>query len=695
VIDLELSLTSLCTSLKGVGSKLVSHLKRLDITTLQDLLFHIPYRYEDRTSIKTISSVRPGDQVQIEGIITSSLVHSRKRKSFDIELKDDTGIVLLRFLNFSDYFVKLFKKGQKVRCYGEIRWGSIGYEMIHPEIKLLNASNIPVIETTLTPVYPATEGLTQYHLRKFTDQALALLSKANRFQDHLPSELVAQFSLLNLKDAIIYLHRPPAINQKLLTQGLNLAKKRLIFEELLAYILGLAYLKKKAKSLQAPPLHFEKRLSEQFLKSLPYELTSAQQKVIGEISQDLIKEVPMLRLVQGDVGSGKTVVAAVAALRVIESNLQTALMAPTELLAEQHYNTFSRWFQTLNISVSYLTSAIRGQARAKILQQLANGEIQLVIGTHALFQKEINFKHLGLIIIDEQHRFGVDQRLALLNKGIYQSWYPHQLILSATPIPRTLTMVAYGDLDCSTIDEMPPGRTPVTTLVLPNSRRSELILRIMEICSAGSQVYWVCTLIEESETLQLQAASQISQELKQELPKLKIATLHGKMKTAEKEQIMAAFKNKEIDLLVATTVIEVGVDVPNANLMVIENSERLGLSQLHQLRGRVGRGMQESYCILLYQSPLSGLAYKRLAFLKECHNGFMVAQKDLELRGPGEVLGIRQTGLAEFKVADLTRDHHLFPEVQKAANCLLQHYPQQSEALVERWLGNKHKFREV
>lgn len=700
MVNIEESALSLdqtpCTALKGVGPKISELLKKLNIITVQDLLFHLPLRYEDRTVFKTMNQLTFGDHVQVEGEIIHSEIHQGRRKSLICKIRDVTGHLNLRFFYFNKTQEQLFTRvGRKVRCYGEIRRGPTGYEMIHPEYHFVTDDATIEIEDTLTPIYPATEGLNQYVLRKLTDQALVMLNNSKILDEYLPQELLINFGFPDLISAVNYVHRPPQDALALqLNQGLHLAQQRLAFEELLAHQLILARMRLRTKILQGPQVQIKDQLVAQYKLQLPFQLTSAQKRVIDHITSDLQKNVPMLRLVQGDVGSGKTVVAAIAALHVIENGFQVALMAPTELLSEQHYRNFSQWFNPLGINVGWLTGN-RGKQRDNVIEQLSLGTIQVAIGTHALFQEKTNFNKLGLIIIDEQHRFGVDQRLSLLHKGASNNHHPHQLVMSATPIPRTLAMTAYADLDCSAIDELPPGRTPVRTIVLPHTKRPQLIERLRVNCQQGAQAYWVCTLIQESELLQCQAAEEVTQELTVALPELRIALIHGRMKSKEKEEIMLSFKNKEIDLLVATTVIEVGVDVPNATLMIIENSERLGLAQLHQLRGRVGRGTSASHCVLLYQPPISKLAFERLGVLRDNNDGFVIAEKDLELRGPGEVLGTKQTGLIQLKIADLIRDQHILPKVQKAAELLLQDHSERVEKIVERWIADNQRFSEV
>lgn len=684
------------TELKGVGSQLAIRLQTLGINSVQDLLFHLPFRYQDRTRINPIGSLRPGDHAVIEGTIELADISFGRRRSLLVYLSDGTGHITLRFFYFNAVQQRnLSQRSARIRCYGEVRLGKAGLEMIHPEYRFCHEP-LP-IEESLTPIYPATEGLQQLSLRKLTAEALQFLQKnPELLEEYLPEKILQQFHLPNLQQALQYVHRPPAnADQKLLEAGLHPAQQRLAFEELLSQQLSLIFLRQQTKQQLAPAFNNDKKLSKKFLSLLPFSLTNAQQRVFQEIVFDLQQAKPMLRLVQGDVGSGKTVVALLAALVAIENTFQVALMAPTELLAEQHTQNFATWLAPLNLKTLCVTSKLKGKAREKTLSEITNGEIHLVVGTHALFQEDVQFANLALVIIDEQHRFGVHQRLALREKGIKNNYYPHQLIMTATPIPRTLAMTAYADLDCSIIDELPPGRTPIITIAVSNQRRHEIIQRVKENCLAAKQVYWVCTLIEESELLQCQAAENSHQQLSLALPEVRIGLIHGRLKSSEKEQVMAAFKNKEIDVLVATTVIEVGVDVPNASLMVIENPERLGLAQLHQLRGRVGRGALQSHCVLLYQTPLSLQAKERLKIMRESHDGFVIAQKDLELRGPGEVLGIKQTGLMQLKIADLMRDQHLLEEVQNAANLIMQQYPERIDLLISRWLKGGEKYGNV
>ncbi|WP_218642650.1 ATP-dependent DNA helicase RecG [Colwellia sp. UCD-KL20] len=680
------------TVLKGVGPGLASKLEKLGLESLQDLLFHLPLRYEDRTRITTIRDLMVGTHTNIIGEITGNQIIQGKRRMLMVTLSDGTGVINLRFFHFTANQKNSLAIGTSIRCYGEISRGARSFEIVHPEYKPLdNDVELTPVEETLTPVYSTTDGLRQISLRNLTEQALIRLERG-QVEELLPAEFID--SSYTLTEALKTLHRPPpdtSISQ--IEEGKHPAQIRLIKEELIAHNLSMLKLRQSIDKENAFPLTVNESLNQQFLASLPFEPTNAQTRVANEIRKDLANSTPMMRLVQGDVGSGKTLVAALAALTALGEGFQVALMAPTEILAEQHAINFEKWFAPLNISVGWLAGKTKAKARRLALENMANGNMQLVIGTHALFQEDVVFKNLVLIIIDEQHKFGVHQRLTLREKGAFDNKYPHQLIMTATPIPRTLAMTAYADLDTSVIDELPPGRTPITTIALPDSRRDAVIDRIREGCIQDNrQAYWVCTLIEESEVLQCQAAEDTAVYLQEQLPELKIGLVHGRMKAAEKQAIMDQFKQGELHLLVATTVIEVGVDVPNSSLMVIENPERLGLAQLHQLRGRVGRGAVASHCVLMYKTPLSKTATKRLAVLRESNDGFVIAEKDLQIRGPGELLGTRQTGLAELKIADLVRDAHLIPTIQQQAYLLWNKYPQQAVLLINRWLANKEKY---
>lgn len=695
-VETEASLQLPCTRLKGVGPRQAERLAKCGIHSIQDLLFHLPTRYQDRTRVLPIGSVRPGDQAVIEGVIELTQVLQSRRANLLCRIADGTGAITLRFFHFTAAQKANLSQGTRIRCYGEIRAGRNGLEIIHPEYRGINPDTITEVAETLTPIYPATEGLSQTSLRLLTAQALSLLQQQPILPDLLPPYLLERFKLLPIKDALLYVHRPPPdADQALLREGMHPTQQRLAFEELLVHHLSLRRLRNQVRHHLAPELPAHHTLTQQFHAQLPFSLTAAQQRVITEISQDISNSLPMLRLVQGDVGSGKTIVAALAALQALENHYQVALMAPTEILAEQHYRNFVKWLEPLNIQVAFLSGKLTQKIRRQMLEPISTGTAQIIIGTHALFQESVSFKKLGLIIIDEQHRFGVHQRLSLHQKGIQENIYPHQLIMTATPIPRTLAMTAYADLDISIIDELPPGRTPIKTIAVANLRRDEVIQRIRTVCQQQRQVYWVCTLIEESEMLQCQAAEVAAAQLTAALPELRVGLIHGRLKPAVKEQIMHDFKTAQIDLLVATTVIEVGVDVPNASLMIIENPERLGLAQLHQLRGRVGRGTAESHCVLLYQHPLSQQAKTRLAVLRDSNDGFEIARKDLELRGPGEVLGTRQTGLLRLRIADLLRDQQLLNQIQQVAEIILQQEPAIVEPLIRRWLGAGEQYGRV
>jgi ATP-dependent DNA helicase RecG len=681
------------TVLRGVGESLAGKLAKLGIYTVQDLLFLLPLRYEDRTRVVPIGTLHDGERAVVEGEVQLTDVVFRGRRQLLCRIADGSGSMTLRFFHFSTQQQNSLARGTRIRCFGEARRAPGGLEIIHPEYRRIaelgNAG-----EEALTPVYPATEGVQQGRLRQLT--SLALDQLANRsVRDWLPAELLNDMTLPSLQEALVYMHRPPPdAEMDLLATGRHPAQRRLAFEELLAQHLSLRMLRKEIQRDAAWPLARGKSVTE-FLQSLPFALTDAQARVWKEVEGDLSLPHPMLRLVQGDVGCGKTVVAALAALRAVESGLQAAIMAPTELLAEQHGRNFANWFAQFNLPMVSLTAKLTGKARTQALSELKDGTARIAIGTHALFQEGIVFHRLGLAIIDEQHRFGVHQRLMLREKGISEGRYPHQLIMTATPIPRTLAMTAYADLDVSVIDQLPPGRTPVKTVVLQESRREEVVQRIREACLQKKQAYWVCPLIEESDLLVAQAAEETAALLTQALPELSIGLIHGRMNSLTKDAIMTEFKANNIQLLVATTVIEVGVDVPNASLMVIENAERLGLAQLHQLRGRVGRGSVESTCVLLYKPPLTEIGRQRLGAMRETNDGFEIARRDLELRGPGELLGTKQTGLAQLRVADLLRDSDLLPRVQKTAELMLDAHADNIGPLLARWIGHGERFGKV
>ncbi|MFA0415224.1 ATP-dependent DNA helicase RecG [Vibrio renipiscarius] len=676
------------TSLTGVGAKVAEKLEKVGLNNVQDLLFHLPLRYEDRTRVYPMIKLHAGLWAAVQGKVMSADTLFGKRKMLTVKISDGNGTVALKFFNFTAGMKNNFTEGKTVHAFGEIKRGNYGLEIVHPDYKFYAPNQPAEIEQSLTPVYPTTEGLRQLTLRNLTDQALALLDKA-AVQELLPSGLYPHQT--TLAQALHTIHRPtPDIDLALFDEGKHPAQVRLIMEELLAQNLSMLAVRSKGQQDVSIALPEVQQLKQQLLAQLPFSPTNAQARVVNEIEQDLAKPHPMMRLVQGDVGSGKTLVAALAAVRAIEHGYQVALMAPTELLAEQHAINFGHWFESMGIKVGWLAGKLKGKAKEAQLASIASGEAKMVVGTHALFQEHVAFHNLALVIIDEQHRFGVHQRLELRAKGEKQGSFPHQLIMTATPIPRTLAMTAYADLETSVIDELPPGRTPIQTVAIPDTKRDDIVERVRNAClNEGKQAYWVCTLIDESEVLEAQAAADTAEELQRILPDVKIGLVHGRMKAAEKQAVMKAFKDNELHLLVATTVIEVGVDVPNASLMIIENPERLGLAQLHQLRGRVGRGTVASHCVLLYHLPLSKTAQKRLGVLRESNDGFVIAQRDLEIRGPGELLGTKQTGMADFKIADLVRDQRLIPEVQRIARHIHDQYPHNASAIIERWLGER------
>ena len=681
-------------SLAGIGKRTASQLEKLGIKAVQDFLFHLPLRYEDKTRVTPINELSPGITAYVTGTIEFAEIIPKGRRSLICRISDGNGWLDLRFFYYTGKQYQTLRSGASISCYGEVRTGYAGLEMVHPDYKLLSDQQASSGETTLTPVYPLTQGLQQRVIRKVVSHILDTLSKKPEIMPELlPEEILQRYAFPSLLAAFTVIHAPetPADIE---LDGVA-ARRRLALEELLSHYLGLRLAKQQAQAWRAPVLSDNKKLAGRFFSALPFQLTGAQSRVIHEITDDCSRNLPMMRLVQGDVGSGKTVVAAYAALLAISSGYQAAIMAPTELLAEQHYRNFTQWFKPLSVKICLLTGQMRGKPRNETLSSLLEGGVDMVIGTHAIFQDDIVFNKLGIIIIDEQHRFGVHQRLALRAKGQRGQERPHQLVMTATPIPRTLAMLNYSSLDISIIDQLPPGRRPVVTSVISNERRAEVIQRINSWVAANKQVYWVCTLIEESELLQCEAAEKTKENLTLMLPDVRIGLLHGRMKTAEKEAMMTSFKHRQIDLLVATTVIEVGVDIPNASLMIIENSERLGLSQLHQLRGRVGRGSDDSFCLLMYQPPLGDTARQRLGILRESQDGFLIAEKDLQLRGPGEVMGIRQTGQLVFKIADLSRDADLLDNIAELAEILFANYPATITPLIKRWLGRNSDFSEV
>ena len=689
------TLDSPLTVLSGVGPALEEKLARLDLHCVGDLLFLLPNRYEDRTSLVKIGSLQAGNRCLVSGEVLLAEVVYRGRRNLLVRVGDGTGQLTLRFFHFSRQQQSQFRAGVELSCFGDVRAGPVGLEMVHPEYRILKPDQNPVLSDALTPIYPTTEGVQQGRLRNLAGQVMEI-AKASPPEELLPDGIRQKYDMPALFDALLYLHQPPPdADLASIDAGKHPCQQRLAFEELLAHYLSLRNLRDIARTEGAPQLVAGAEVADSFISGLPYELTAAQNRVIGEITSDLATPYPMLRLIQGDVGSGKTVVAAVACLNAIASGVQVAVMAPTELLAEQHWRNFSEWFRPLGIEPAWLSGSQRRSERRQSLEAIATGDASLVIGTHALFQEGVTFKQLALVIIDEQHRFGVHQRMALREKGEKGRGHPHQLVMTATPIPRTLAMAAYADLDTSVIDELPPGRQPVQTVAMPETRRDEVIERVRSSCKKGQQAYWVCPLIEESNVLDYQAAEASYKMLAEALPDLQVGLVHGRMKSAEKDKLMRVFKDREMQLLVATTVIEVGVDVPTATLMIIENAERMGLSQLHQLRGRVGRGATQSHCVMLYKPPLGNLARSRLAVLRDTNDGFLVAQRDLELRGPGELLGTRQTGLPQYRIASLTRDAELMPKVQLAAESIRRSQATQGDKIVRRWLGDAGRYGKV
>jgi ATP-dependent DNA helicase RecG len=690
--------------LAGVGPALAQSLADMGIHSVEDLLFHLPLRYEDRTRLHPIGGLYPGATVQIEGRVEHSAIVPARRAMLVVVVSDGTGLLTLRYFHFRAAQKRSLSAGKRLRAFGEVRAGFKGLEMIHPSYRLLSDDQVTPLADRLTPVYPSTEGMGQARWIKLTDQALERLEKSVlNLEELLPPDLLKSagldnqsFNRISLKQALQYIHRPPPdANVGALVERRHPAQQRLALEELLAHHLSMTRIHLGRKRLGSPRMELaDTTIEQEFMKRLPFRLTGAQQRVIEEIHHDLSLAHPMQRLIQGDVGSGKTVVAALAALRAIGNGHQVAITAPTELLAEQHLASFREWLVPLGIEPVWLSSRVTGKARQTALSAISEGA-PLAIGTHALMQEGVQFRQLGLVVVDEQHRFGVHQRMALLEKSRAEKGRAHQLIMTATPIPRTLAMTAYAGLETSVIDELPPGRKPVSTVVISADRRGEVINRVAAACGEGRQAYWVCTLIEESDAVQARAAEDVASELASQLKGVTTGLIHGRMKATEKQEVMDRFKAGQIQLLVATTVIEVGVDVPNASLMIIENSERLGLAQLHQLRGRVGRGAEQSSCVLLYSSPIGDLARKRLAIMRKTSDGFVIAEKDLELRGPGEVLGTRQTGMLQFRVADLVRDEQLLDLIPATATQILDTDPVRADRLIDRWIGDASRFAVV
>ncbi len=689
----HLVLTQSCETLSGIGPTLAAKLMQCGIQTIQDLLFHLPYRYQDRTRITPIQDLRANDWCVVVGRICKTEIKQGKRPTFYCHVEDKTGLFTLRFFNFNPQQVKLMHVHQRIRAFGEVREFAQKYEMIHPEYQLLDDDGQCPVEETLTPIYSTTHGLSQTRIRQLIKRALIHCQDALASLEWMTPNQLKQHGFQPILQALAQLHNPPPdIPVQSLEEGGHPALKRLAFDELVAQRLSMQFARLQRKTLVAPMLPKMHDLLSPFLAILPFTLTAAQQRVHEEIMGDMIQNKPMLRLVQGDVGSGKTVIAALAALQAIAHGYQVAFMAPTDILSEQHTQTLRHWLTPLGVRVERLSGKMNARARREALSMLTRGECQLMIGTHALFQDSVSFARLGLVIIDEQHRFGVEQRLSLQQKGQDGLSTPHQLLMTATPIPRTLAMTQFAHLDLSSIDELPPGRTPITTAVINQDKRESIISRLETAVASGRQAYWVCTLIDESEKLQCTAATESAARLQAQLPNIRIGLVHGRMTPTEKEAVMAAFKAGELQVLVATTVIEVGVDVANASLMIIENAERLGLSQLHQLRGRVGRGRAESHCLLLYQSPLSRQGNERLRIMRSTNDGFIIAEKDLQLRGSGVFLGTRQTGYRAFKVALMPRDEALLAHVNTAATQILHEKPTMAHAIAKRWLGHFESF---
>ena len=676
--------------LKGIGPVLVSKLQKLKVHNQYDLLFLLPIRYEDKTSLHKISALVAGEKALIQGFVVLTTVVYRGRRMLISQLSDDTGIITLRFFHFSKQQARRLAKNTVVRCFGQTRKTASGLEMIHPEYQIINPENPAPLEAGLTPIYPTTEGLQQGRLRKIVRAALE--QQIDTIEELLPASIVKELGLVPLTESLREIHQPSQKN--IVNDHQSLARKRLIIEELLANQLALKRLKRHTKKEPAMALA-NRLLKESLIKNLPFKLTKSQARVVEEIEMDLKKNRPMMRLLQGDVGSGKTIVAALAMLIAVGSKQQAALMAPTELLAEQHFNNVVSWFEPLGVSVALLKSKLSAKDRRTVLAGIANGTIDIIVGTHALFQPSVVYKNLALVVVDEQHRFGVEQRLSLMKKSSDRNTVPHQLIMTATPIPRTLAMTAYGDLDASIITELPKGRGNIKTIVVPEEKRSQVMDKISKECALGRQSYWVCPLIEESEELNFQAAESTYVFLQEKLKRLSIGLVHGKLSSVKKTKAMENFINGHTNILVATTVIEVGVDVANSSVMVIENAERLGLTQLHQLRGRVGRGRHESVCILLYKKPLSSVAKERLAVIRATNDGFLIAEKDLQLRGPGELLGTRQKGLIGLRIADIMRDAYLLPTINKLTVNIEQNHPDLIEKIVRRWVGDQLEYRNV
>ncbi|MEL0227001.1 MAG: ATP-dependent DNA helicase RecG [Gammaproteobacteria bacterium] len=681
-------------NLKGVGPKSASSLNNLGIFTIPDAVMHLPFRYEDRSFVTPIGDTAYQVPVLIEGEIMKSTVVFRGRRMLFTEIYDGTGKLTMRMFNFAMAQHKALEEGKMIRCYGNITPGPNGKQMIHPQYQIFEREQPIEIEDNLTPIYPTTSGLQQNKLKKIIETSIKFCEENNLLKEDPSKGSYSKFG--NLLETLKFLHKPPVdTNITDLIEGKHPAQKVLIKEELIAHMLCAGILKNELEGRTGPLMAEESGNEGSFLDSLPFHLTEAQKRTWREIKIDLTGKNPMRRLLQGDVGSGKTLVGALSALHANSNGWQTALLCPTEILAEQHFNSFQTWFDHLGIKTELLTGSTKAKDKKQIVKELAKGEIDILIGTHAIFQSGVDFNRLGLTIIDEQHRFGVHQRFSMLEKGGKEQLSPHQLIMTATPIPRTLAMTVYGSLETSVIDELPPGRNPVQTSSRPDSLRDKVIKRVEEVCLTGKRAYWVCTLIEDSEELEAQSAEELFKEISQSLPKLKVGLVHGRLKKDEKDSVIEKFRKGDIQLLVCTTVIEVGVDVPDATLMIIENPERLGLSQLHQLRGRVGRKANtESHCLLLYKEPLSGMAEERIKTMEMTNDGFQIAEKDLELRGAGDIYGIRQSGLMDLKIANPIRDSELLVEAQDEALELSRNETEFAETLVKRWIGNRVDYSE-
>jgi ATP-dependent DNA helicase RecG len=682
------------SDLKGIGEKGLIKLNRIGIRTIEDLLFHLPIRYQDRTKITNISETIPGKMYFIEGIIEKTSVIFYKKRMHIVRISDGTETMQLRFFYFNKNQIKSFEIGASIRCYGDVRNINNIKEIIHPEYQFFDKKYPPELDDYFTPVYPLTDGLHQSSLRNFIKQSLSLLkSKEILFPEILSKEILKKYNLVDINSAIYNIHMPnKKISYESLVNSENKNKKRLVFEELLAHQLVFKRIRVFNKTLSSFQLNDNDKPIKKLIGNLPFEPTKSQLEVMKEIISDMQQDKPMTRLVQGDVGSGKTLVALFGALHAITNGYQVAFMAPTEILSVQHYQSIKLMLKDFNINIALLYGGMKTKEKETIIEDIKLGNIDLIIGTHALIQNQIKFFNLALVIIDEQHKFGVHQRMTLSTKGKNSETYPHQLILTATPIPRTLAMTLYGNLDYSIINEMPKGRQTIETVALSESRRKEIFKKISKICNEGSQVYWVCPLIDESEVLECKAATNTYEELRLELKDISIGLIHGRMKIQEKEKVMESFRNKKIDLLVSTTIIEVGLDVPNATVMIIENSERMGLSQLHQLRGRVGRGDKKSTCILLYKNGLSDIARDRIDILRRCTNGFDIAKEDLEIRGPGEILGKKQKGDINFKIANITRDYKY---IKESIECSKSISEKTSALLVKRWINEKIEIGKV